>query len=71
MIVYAASRRTLFVHSAVVVVTSRRPLGIVTAVVNDRLSHDLSIEIVGRGLGPAASGAVFRREQAPALQYPP
>jgi hypothetical protein len=37
MIVYAASRRTHFVHSAVLNVTSLRPLGIVLAEVNNRL----------------------------------
>ena len=35
MIVYAASRRTHFVHSAVLNVTSLRPLGIVLAVLFD------------------------------------
>ena len=38
MIIYAGSARRQCVHSALRVVTSRRPLGIVFAVLNDRLA---------------------------------
>ena len=41
MIVYAGSARRQCVQGAVLFVTSRRPLGIVTAVVNDRLAEQL------------------------------